>query len=209
MHWIRWDQVLASMENEGLDIGSLRAFNGGIDSNINGSSAWPTIVKLFSKIKRDGLLPANVLRVRVGNGHSIRYWKDNWRGDGSLANRFNRLMHLDVNSECLLADRIDDGNWKWEWSREAIGPRNTLAIQQLSDELGTLNLNESMDTWEWMISTDGEFKVNETRVFFLDEGLLPSAQTATRWAKQIPRKINIFLWRLAWDRLPTRLNFSK
>ncbi|GKE16864.1 RNA-directed DNA polymerase, eukaryota, partial [Tanacetum coccineum] len=42
----------------------------------------------------------------------------------------------------------------------------------------------------------------------IDSKLLPSIQTSTLWDKILPRKINIFLWRLSLDRLPHRLNLS-
>ncbi|XP_071708581.1 uncharacterized protein [Rutidosis leptorrhynchoides] len=118
-----------------------------------GSSVWPSIVKLFGKFKSDGLLPPNVLWVKIGNGKSIHFWKDNWRGDGALASKYNRLMHLDENSDCLLTDRFINGQWH--------------------------------------------------------DGILPSMEIVFKWCKHISRKVNIFIWRLAWDRLPTRLNFSK
>ncbi|GJX11961.1 RNA-directed DNA polymerase, eukaryota [Tanacetum coccineum] len=40
----------------------------------------------------------------------------------------------------------------------------------------------------------------------LDEFFLPRADVPTRWVKNIPIKVNIFAWKLALDRLPTRAN---
>ncbi|GJX76731.1 hypothetical protein Tco_0323542 [Tanacetum coccineum] len=48
-------------------------------------------------------------------------------------------------------------------------------------------------------------------VRMLDIGLtkyLPTLDHATTWDKSIPRKVNVFMWRLSLDRLPHRLNLS-
>ncbi|XP_071699535.1 uncharacterized protein [Rutidosis leptorrhynchoides] len=76
----------------------------GLDgSKLTGSGVWPAIVAVFNKVRQNGLLPSNVLRRKVGNGISIRFWIDTWRGDRHLKNRFRRLHHLETNKECLLA----------------------------------------------------------------------------------------------------------
>ena len=51
------------------------------------------------------------------------------------------------------------------------------------------------------------FSVGVTRRF-LDDHFLPSLVPSTIREKMLPRKVNIFLWRLILDRLPHRLNLS-
>ncbi|XP_071688120.1 uncharacterized mitochondrial protein AtMg00310-like [Rutidosis leptorrhynchoides] len=159
MHWVRWDQVLASTDHGGLGVGSLRAFNqalllkwiwcfvnkpdskwaeviraiygekAGLDGvPIRGTSVWSTIVKLFFKLKSDGVIPDNVLRVKIGNARNTRFWLDNWKGDGSFMVKYNRLDHLETNKNCFIADRFVNGSWRWEWVREQIGSRNVNAL---------------------------------------------------------------------------------
>ncbi|GJT20177.1 RNA-directed DNA polymerase, eukaryota [Tanacetum coccineum] len=38
--------------------------------------------------------------------------------------------------------------------------------------------------------------------------MIANSFPSTRWCKIIPRKVNIFMWRLLLDRLPHRLNLS-
>ncbi|XP_071688124.1 uncharacterized protein [Rutidosis leptorrhynchoides] len=241
IHWIHWDQALASKENGGLSIGSIHAFNhalllkwmwrffmnkesiwvsvikaiygsdGGINGIVKGSSVWISIVKLFHKLKADGSLPNNVLRVKVGNGNSIRFWKDNWKGDGTLACRYNRLLHLDADPECLLSSRLVNDKWAWEWVR-GIGPRNLANLNQLTDFLGIFWAH-AVFVMLWILGNGPYhrmvfFNVSDTHKF-LDDGRLPSMVITSLWVKEIPRKINIFLWRVSWDRFSTRLIFSK
>ncbi|GKA71975.1 arginine--tRNA ligase, chloroplastic/mitochondrial [Tanacetum coccineum] len=42
----------------------------------------------------------------------------------------------------------------------------------------------------------------------IDQNILPTLAHATTWDKSIPRKVNVFMWRLSLDRLPHRLNLS-
>ncbi|GKE84901.1 RNA-directed DNA polymerase, eukaryota [Tanacetum coccineum] len=69
------------------------------------------------------------------------------------------------------------------------------------------DLNVEEDTCVWSLAKDGSFWVGETRRL-IDAKFLPSLSSPTSWDKVLPRKVNIFLWRLALDRLPNRWNLS-
>nr|GEV27386.1 reverse transcriptase domain-containing protein [Tanacetum cinerariifolium] len=45
-------------------------------------------------------------------------------------------------------------------------------------------------------------------VRYIDDLLLPTVSSPTRWVKVVPIKINIFAWKIYLDKLPTRLNIS-
>ncbi|XP_071739482.1 uncharacterized protein [Rutidosis leptorrhynchoides] len=74
--------------------------------------------------------------------------------------------------------------------------------------MGNLILFEGSDAWVWSLSNNVGYSVSDTRSH-VDEHVLPSSLVHTMWLKQIPRKINIFIWRLSLDRLPTRFNLSR
>ncbi|GJV76900.1 RNA-directed DNA polymerase, eukaryota [Tanacetum coccineum] len=42
----------------------------------------------------------------------------------------------------------------------------------------------------------------------IDSKLLPSLAHSTLWDKNIPRKVNIFAWRMVLDHMPHKLNLS-
>ncbi|XP_071687216.1 uncharacterized protein [Rutidosis leptorrhynchoides] len=162
----------------------------------------------FLKAKSNGLIPSNTLRVKIENGSSVKLWKDNWRGDGSLSTKYHRLYHLESNPNCCLSERLVNENWIWDWCRNDIGSRNEASLHQMISEIGSPTIINSIDDrWEWCISEDGIFNVSSTRKS-LDTILLPSTDVKISWFNQVSRKVNIFLWRVAWDRLPTRLNIS-
>nr|GFA01324.1 RNA-directed DNA polymerase, eukaryota [Tanacetum cinerariifolium] len=64
----------------------------------------------------------------------------------------------------------------------------------------------SEDTCVWSLGPKGTFTVKDARNL-IDQKSLPSLPSTT-WEKSIPRKVNIFIWRLSLDRLPHRLNLS-
>nr|GEZ77057.1 RNA-directed DNA polymerase, eukaryota [Tanacetum cinerariifolium] len=51
---------------------------------------------------------------------------------------------------------------------------------------------------------ESEFRVKDIRSS-IDDTFLPSSDSATRWVKTVPIKVNILAWRTRLDRLPTRV----
>nr|GFA62511.1 RNA-directed DNA polymerase, eukaryota [Tanacetum cinerariifolium] len=93
------------------------------------------------------------------------------------------------------------------FSQSDIGTRNTAYLNDLLLEISQIDISVDEDTCTWVLSNDGTFSVKSARCL-IDSKLLPSIPTPTVWDKFLPRKVNIFLWRLSLDRLPHRLNLS-
>ncbi|XP_071686466.1 uncharacterized protein [Rutidosis leptorrhynchoides] len=172
MHWVSWNVALGALDKGGLGIGSLRASNLALMYKwiwriaLNPNAKWATIIKLIHGPATGIADLSPRQKGKVGNGRIVPFWLDEWCGNGTLASRYPRLFHLEVNPACLVAER------------------------------------------RWKLADDGVFSVSVSRVA-IDDMLLPSSATATRWFEYVPRKTNIFLWRLAIDRLPTRLKLSQ
>ena len=165
MAWVRWENSLASFEQGGLGIGSLKAFNlallqkwrwrfttnpellwvklitaiHGSEAGFDGKSCatsgtWSSIVGTTNYLHSHNLLPKDTLKCHLGCGSSIRFWKDLWLGDEPLCSRYNRLFRLDINENCLICDRYNEGNWAWQWQRPVSGRTETL-LHKLQSEL--------------------------------------------------------------------------
>lgn len=65
-----------------------------------------------------------------------------------------------------------------------------------------------MDSWKWEIGVDNEFVVKALRAH-LDFHSLPICGGFTRWNKYIPIKVNVFIWRMMLNQLPTRCNLVR
>ncbi|GJX74472.1 hypothetical protein Tco_0313067 [Tanacetum coccineum] len=132
MAWIKWDNILASYEKGGLNIGMIKSIHGD-----------------------DTRFDQKECKISVGNCSSIRFLKENWIGNGSLNSKYNRLFHLDIDANCLLSGRISNGIWSWNWSRQNLGSRNEEALENLFSEVVHVSVNNSLDSWQWSIANDG------------------------------------------------------
>ncbi|GJR63456.1 RNA-directed DNA polymerase, eukaryota, reverse transcriptase zinc-binding domain protein [Tanacetum coccineum] len=130
-----------------LVIKAIHGGEAGLDlKGCNCNGVCSSIVSSYAMLHERNILPINTLCRKVGGGSSIRFWKDNWNGNGPLMLRFNRLCHLDVNTDCLLSDlRIND-IWVWNWKRQVMGSRNEAALALLVSELGQVQFSDSPDS---------------------------------------------------------------
>ncbi|GJR12387.1 RNA-directed DNA polymerase, eukaryota, reverse transcriptase zinc-binding domain protein [Tanacetum coccineum] len=116
----------------------------------------------------------NTLSHKVGNGFSIRFWKDSWNGNGTLM------------------------------SRQVEGSRNEVALDSLLSDLGQVQILDELDSWQWThpivtipLLPDFGGVTDGTR-----------AKNPSSLSGPLMETVNIFVWRLSLDRLPTWLNLS-
>ncbi|GJV28939.1 hypothetical protein Tco_1385387 [Tanacetum coccineum] len=157
------------------------------------SGKWANIVDSFSMLHSKDIIPLHTLRHKVGNGSSILFWEDIWIGNGPLSTRYNRLFHLDANPNCMLADRLSQDTWSWNWKRH-LGSRNEESLEILKTEIGRVQVNDCPDSWHWNGGDDGVFSVSATRMH-VDNCILPSLSPSTRWSKILP---HLFQWLEDW-----------
>ncbi|GJR63747.1 protein JINGUBANG [Tanacetum coccineum] len=81
----------------------------------------------------------------------FRFWKDIWYPRSPLFTRYNRLYHLDQDKDCLIIDRINNGQWSWNWSRTNLGVRNLAYLCDMLNEIGQLNIDVNEDTCTWSL----------------------------------------------------------
>nr|GEU49394.1 RNA-directed DNA polymerase, eukaryota, reverse transcriptase zinc-binding domain protein [Tanacetum cinerariifolium] len=84
-------------------------------------------------------------------------------------------------------------------------PRLFLLEEMWLGIIGMVTIVQTKDSWRWSCDTVDSFSVNGLRKH-LDCLTLPSHYLETRWNKIVPRKVNIHVWRLIKDRLPTCFN---
>ncbi|GKF29023.1 RNA-directed DNA polymerase, eukaryota, partial [Tanacetum coccineum] len=81
-------------------------------------------------------------------------------------------------------------------------------LEALIAKIHSLSLSSDRDILCWGLSHDGSFTVGDTRKH-IDDVILPTLSMAIIWCNILPRKVNIFIWRMRLDRLPHRLNLSR
>ncbi|GKC82626.1 RNA-directed DNA polymerase, eukaryota, partial [Tanacetum coccineum] len=117
------------------------------------------------------------------------------------------LFCLEKNQIFLVRDIIVNGLWAWDWRRPVNGRRALADLNNLLMDIGSLNVEVDRDCVVSTLSTDGSYSVSFIRKH-IDNCMIANSFPSTRWCKIIPRKVNIFMWRLLLDRLPHRLNLS-
>ncbi|GJV11474.1 RNA-directed DNA polymerase, eukaryota, reverse transcriptase zinc-binding domain protein [Tanacetum coccineum] len=81
-------------------------------------------------------------------------------------------------------------------------------LESLKAEMHSLSLLSDRDILCWGLSHDASFTVGDTRKH-INDVILPTLSMTTNWCNILPRKVNIFIWRMRLDRLPHRLNLSR
>ena len=245
MAWVKWDVLLASHRDGGLNIGSLRGKNlallgkwwwrfkkeggslwvriiksiygssGGIGNirglggGFGGGGVWCNIIKIGEEMGGLGIDFSTSFVGMVGNGRDIGFWVDKWVGDTRLCDRFPRLYHLDSRKEDRVAEkgRWVDNEWRWEWVwvRDLRGR----VMGEYNELLGILQnvvvSKDCSDRWRWVLQDDGNFTVKALSRVVEDKILrVESGALVTLWNSWVPKKVNIFIWRLLKGRLPVR-----
>ena len=70
--------------------------------------------------------------------------------------------------------------------------------------------NDCRDRWRWTLGEDGDFKVKELSRLVEEKIIqVESGGQATLWNKLVPKKVNIFVWRVLKGRLPVRVELDR
>jgi hypothetical protein len=135
-------------------------------------------------------LKDNLIR-KIGNGREALFWKDPWLDDCSLARLFGRLFDLAENKLITVHDMYEAG-WgvggeAWKWRRRLYAWEEDLVLE-CTVHLSNVVLDLFLTTQNVTYNAD------------YDRFL---------WLKPVPLKVNIFVWRLFLNRLPTKLNLHR
>ncbi|GJX55613.1 ribonuclease H-like domain-containing protein [Tanacetum coccineum] len=93
------------------------------------------------------------------------------------------------------------------WLGVGCGTRTSSYLSTMLAEISHVDIASDTDACVWSLSNDGIFSHGVT-LCHIDDCLLPSLDPPTLWDKTLPRKVNMFMWRLRLDRLQHRLNIS-
>ncbi|GKB59883.1 RNA-directed DNA polymerase, eukaryota, reverse transcriptase zinc-binding domain protein [Tanacetum coccineum] len=145
---------------------------------------------------------------KLGNGADTYFWEDLWHGDMVLKQRYPRLYALEVKKTVDVASKLSQENLTWSFRR---APRSGVEQDQLTDLTTYVKgvvLGVTPDRWYWTLDGSGEFSVASARKV-IDDNRFSEVSNQTRWIKAVPIKVNIHVWKVRMDCLPTRLNISR
>ncbi|XP_071713517.1 uncharacterized protein [Rutidosis leptorrhynchoides] len=171
---------------------------------LNASGTWASICKSINMLHTEYSLDTTFLLLKIGNGTNAKFWYDPWINDSSLASCYPRLLALDTNNSSSVASRYNNNGWLFFWRRDPRYGIEVENLQALNHLFSSISITSESDYWTW---EGGTFSVSKVRKL-IDNHDLARFSIATKWCKQVPIKINIFVWRLKLSRLATKVNLS-
>nr|GEZ04171.1 RNA-directed DNA polymerase, eukaryota, reverse transcriptase zinc-binding domain protein [Tanacetum cinerariifolium] len=114
---------------------------------------------------------------------------------------FERLKNVSV------AHKLLDASISTFFCRCPRGGIEESQLHNISQLLSSVVLSSSSDRLSWTLNGNGKFSVKSAREE-IDKNLLITSPSPTRWYKLLPIKLNVFMWRMLLDKLPTIINLS-
>ncbi|GKF85675.1 hypothetical protein Tco_0253502, partial [Tanacetum coccineum] len=102
----------------------------------------------------------------------------------------------------VVASKLSYGGLDHSFRRKLRGGVEQAQFELLKEKVDGIILNISQDRWNWSLVGSGEFSMSSVRKL-IDDALLPTTNTKTRWINVVPIKINVHAC------LPTRFNLSR
>ncbi|KAJ0542575.1 putative reverse transcriptase zinc-binding domain-containing protein [Helianthus annuus] len=169
---------------------------------------WKNIVSLVGSLKLDGKDIHNLIRGKVGNGADICFWSDLWYGDSILMQRWPKLYLLENQKRCVIRDRITLKNGEVcfddKWRSGLTSVEEISEYRDLLEMLPKCAFSGGKDTWCWETEKNNIFSVKDVkRILRKDRDVKRNSDMV--WTGWVPLKVNIHVWRLEMDRLPTKL----
>ncbi|GJV99406.1 RNA-directed DNA polymerase, eukaryota, reverse transcriptase zinc-binding domain protein [Tanacetum coccineum] len=196
------------------------------------SGPWFRIAKLKEDLCKVGIDLPIIFKKNNWKWTNTRFWRDNWLGGSPLKVDFPRLFRLDSNLQCLVCNRSPTFHplasthvapdfsvtrplpqtgleFHWAWRRPIRSGPKSDELTTLCDLVAQLRLTGDIDLWECTVDDTRIFTVKGMRSHIINTtSPPPTTSSPTRWNNLIPLKVNVFTWKTANQRLPTRSNLD-
>jgi hypothetical protein len=239
IHWMSWDRMAKAKKIGGMDFRGFRDFN----TALLGKQCWRLLTaeeSLLGRIFKSryyprtsfmeaklGYQPSYAWRSilsakdvmdkgagwRVGNGSSIKIWKDSWLPNQANFKVWSPVKDLPEDSlvECLIDPHTR------QWKRDTI---NSCFSGHESKQIISIPISQSLppDKYIWHCEKDGEYSVRSAYHLLqeLKSKDRPGPSTTINsnlwkqiWKAPLPNSVRNFLWRLGNNILPTGGNLAR
>ena len=153
------------------------------------TGTWKTLVKHEYNTKVEGRRMNDLMKGRLGDGKSIRFWMDIWIGDQAFKDKFPNLFRLDKYKFVTVADRCDRQNEASMLFWNKVQGSNDEVVK-CERELCSAAINNCLfsgtsDAWKWLGKGADQFTVKAVK-----DGLQKEEQDrpefVMEWCKWVP-----------------------
>ncbi|PWA51117.1 RNA-directed DNA polymerase, eukaryota [Artemisia annua] len=132
---------------------------------------------------------------------------DKWVDNGTLKDKFPRVYALELDKSITVVAKKAQGISIDSLRRHPRGGVESEQWSQIQTLITDIQLTPMEDRWCWTLEGMGHFSVKSARVA-IDKKILITTGDPTRWSKLLPKKVNILVWKMIMDRIPTRVNLG-
>ena len=135
-----------------------------------------------------------VFNIQIKSGNGTQFWRDKWRGTVKLKDKYPSLYELELGKSCSVSSSPQDAGF----SRD---------LGNLHRDMYQITMENGDDRWMCPLNSRGEYTVKGLIMKIDSRMCLPSGNTTFKWCKEVPLKVNCFVWRASQRRLPLQLPF--
>ncbi|KAK9077285.1 hypothetical protein SSX86_005622 [Deinandra increscens subsp. villosa] len=173
---------------------------------------WKPITNVFIDLADEGIQFWDDTKATPGIETSVTFWHDNWLTHTNLKSMFPNLYLLEKSKSCLVNDRIlltDTGTTylRWNWKSQPSSPSQLHSLSQLSSILQPFCFSPGNDRWVWLGCNNLQFSTGNIRRRL--EHSWGDFSFKHQWSGWIPRKVDIFVWKAALNRIPVKMELQK
>ncbi|GJX66455.1 RNA-directed DNA polymerase, eukaryota, reverse transcriptase zinc-binding domain protein [Tanacetum coccineum] len=169
---------------------------------------FPLVLSSVNHLKHIGIDLLALCNRKIGIGSLTSFWNEAWSSASPLKNLYPRIYMLDSDKGCTVSSRLNGCEWSSVLRRPPRGGVELLQFNGLMSSIGEVALSDHKDSWLWSLNSSNEYTVAFVRAL-VDADTLVVDTTATRWNRNVLIKVNVFLWRLALNKLPSKVNLDR
>ncbi|PWA49539.1 reverse transcriptase zinc-binding domain-containing protein [Artemisia annua] len=166
-------------------------------------SLWRKVIEALHDTKRSW---TPIPFCKIGNGKHIRFWLDPWVSNEPLKDVFPSLFKMAKDKRCTVADGLLMSSNRFGGITGSQNSRmidgGNIELSRLESMMDGIFLSDEVDKWSWIGNKHKEFSVKVVKDF-LNSVHDYSNRFVLSWSKWVPKKCNIFMWRVGLDRIQT------
>ena len=175
---------------------------------------WSDLKSVMLHSSMAGVL--NQFQWRLGRGDQILFWEDSWLRDGrTLRDKYPDLYQITSHKSQLVGNMgfFGEEGWQWQFSwRRNLFDNELGSASEFIDQISAISpIADMKDCWVWGADPKGTFTTSSA--YLCIKGDQPSLALNhdfnQLWEVKAPPRALTLVWRLLWDRLPTKENLLK